>query len=77
MTVVVQVRPRSGRRAVEVRADGSLLVRVTEPAEDGRANAAVIEALAAHFGVARRLVSIARGATSRRKLVEIPGRPTR
>ena len=65
------VRPRSRRRGVEAQADGSLVVRVTEPAEDGRANAAVIDALAAHFNVAKRAVSIVRGHTARRKLVAI------
>jgi uncharacterized protein YggU (UPF0235/DUF167 family) len=47
---------------------------VTEPADGGRANAAVIEALAKHFGVPRRLVTIVRGARSRQKLVEIDKR---
>src|SRR5690349_20302334 len=48
-TVAVRVIPRAKRRAVEPQPDGSLLVRVTAPPEDGRANDAVLEAVAEHF----------------------------
>ena len=51
--------------------DGTLVVKVTEPAEGGRANAALLEALAKHFSVPTRCVTILRGATSRQKLIEI------
>jgi len=44
---------------------------VAAPAEGGRANAAVIEALAEHFGVPRRAVTIRHGLTARSKLVDI------
>ena len=71
MRITVRVVPRAGRRAVEPQMDGSLKVRVTEPAEGGRANEAVVEALAEHFGVPRRRVTIVRGHTARLKLIEI------
>jgi hypothetical protein len=72
-TVAVRVIPRARRRAVEPQPGGGLLVRVAEPPEDGRANDAVIEALAEHFGVRRSAVRIIRGGTARRKVVEIAG----
>ncbi|HBQ37612.1 MAG: hypothetical protein A3I71_03710 [Omnitrophica WOR_2 bacterium RIFCSPLOWO2_02_FULL_63_16] len=71
MGLHVRVTPRAKRAAVERLADGGLRVRVTQPPEDGRANAAVIELVAAHFGVPRRAVTIVRGAASRQKLIEI------
>jgi uncharacterized protein (TIGR00251 family) len=71
MRVPIRVTPRAKRPAVEVADDGALVVKVREPAEDGRANAAVIEALAGHFGVSKRAVTIVHGLTSRRKLVEV------
>ena len=55
-------------------ADGSLKVYVTAPPEDGRANEAVIEAVAEWLGVKRRQVEIIRGATSRNKVVRVTGR---
>ena len=52
--------------------DGSTLqLRVREPPADGRANAAVIRAVARWAGVAQSRVAIVSGATARHKLVEI------
>ncbi len=71
MRLGIKVTSRSKKSGIETAADGTLVVKVREPAEDGRANDAVIEALAEHFGVAKRAVSIVQGHTNRRKLVEI------
>lgn len=71
MRIEVKVTPRAKRPGIEAQADGSLVVKVREPAENGRANEAVIEALAEHFDVPRRAVVIVHGHTSRRKLIEI------
>ncbi len=53
--------------------DGTLKVAVAAPPEGGRANAAVVALLAAALGVPRRQVSVARGASSRGKTIEIDG----
>ncbi|MCG3149829.1 MAG: hypothetical protein PCFJNLEI_03294 [Verrucomicrobiae bacterium] len=71
MRIQVKVTPRAKRPHIELTAAGALAVKVREPATDGRANAAVIEAVAGHFGVAKRAVTIVHGQTSRHKLVEI------
>jgi uncharacterized protein len=71
MRLQIRVTPRAKKPGLETAGDGTLVVKVREPAEDGRANAAVIEALAGHFGVAKRAVTIVHGHGSRRKLVEI------
>lgn len=71
MRIRVKVVPRAKRRGVEPLPDGGWRVRVTAPAQDGRANAAVITALAEHFGVPARGVTIVQGKTSRSKLVEV------
>ncbi len=67
----VRVTPRARQRTIQQAPDGTLLVNITEPAEDGRANAAVIEALAVHFGVPKRCVTMLRGFAGRQKIVEI------
>jgi uncharacterized protein YggU (UPF0235/DUF167 family) len=69
----VLVRPRSSNTAVGGSHDGVLVVRVREPATDGRANRAVIVALATALGVPRATVRIAGGAASRRKVVDVDG----
>jgi uncharacterized protein (TIGR00251 family) len=71
MRVQIKVTPRAKRTGIEAATDGTLVVKVREPAEHGRANEAVVAAIASHFNVPRRSVSIVRGHTSRRKLVEI------
>jgi len=50
-------------------------VRLAARAVDGKANEALIEFLAAHYGVARRDVRIVAGLKSRQKRVEISGLP--
>lgn len=50
-----------------------LRVRIAAPPVDGKANVALREALAAHLGVARSRVRLAKGATGRIKTFEIPG----
>jgi hypothetical protein len=54
-----------------------LIVAVSAPAVDGRANEAVRRALAEAFGVRARDVVIVRGERSRDKLVEVDADPAR
>jgi uncharacterized protein YggU (UPF0235/DUF167 family) len=53
--------------------DGALVVRVSARAVDGQATAAALAAVAAAFGVRRQAVTLVAGATSRRKIVDVPG----
>jgi uncharacterized protein len=50
-----------------------LKVRLKERAVEGAANEALVEFLAAHFGVPRRSVTIISGARSRQKRVNVEG----
>jgi hypothetical protein len=52
---------------------GRLLVRVTEPPLEGRANGALVKLIAKRAGVAKGRVSLIRGAQSRDKLVRVEG----
>ena len=71
--IAVWVRPGSAHPGVGGEHDGALVVRVSERAVDGRATAAALAAVAAAFGVRRHAVTLVAGATSRRKLVDVPG----
>lgn len=73
MRVEVHVKPGASRSAVGGTHDGALVVRVTARAVDGKATEAVLVAVAHAFGVAARDVTLVRGATSRRKLLEVAG----
>jgi uncharacterized protein YggU (UPF0235/DUF167 family) len=72
--IVVRVQPGArGRGLVGWLADGSLKVKVAEPPEDGRANRAVCELLAAVLGVKPGAVAVVRGASARLKSIEVTG----
>ncbi len=70
-TVEVQVKPKSSREGIEVRDDGSLVVRVKTPPVEGKANERLIELLSQHFKVPKSCISIIRGHKSRKKLVHV------
>ncbi len=71
ITLSIRVTPRAKQTKVQPQPDGSLKVYVTAPPEDGRANEAVVEALAEHFGVKRRQVEVITGLTNRNKIIRI------
>jgi uncharacterized protein (TIGR00251 family) len=74
VTVDVRAQPRARRTALACVA-GALKVQVTAPAEDGRANAAVIDLLAASWRLPKSSFAVTRGATSRDKVLSIAGEP--
>ncbi len=69
----VHVTPRAARPGVGGRRGDALVVRVAEPAVDGRATAATLEVLRRAFDVPRRDVRLVTGASSRTKVVEVLG----
>jgi uncharacterized protein (TIGR00251 family) len=70
-TVKVKVKPGAREEGLTQLADGSWLASVKAPPVDGKANAALIALIAAHFGVRKAQVSIRSGGGSRIKRVEI------
>jgi uncharacterized protein (TIGR00251 family) len=77
MRVNVRAYPNARRTVVAGRYGNGeppvLIVRVNAPAADGRANHAVIAALARAFGVPKGSVSLLSGAASRHKLMDVDG----
>ena len=74
VTVEVRAQPRARRTALTCNG-GALKAQVTAPAEDGRANAAVIELVAAAWKLPKSAFAMTRGATSRDKVLSIAGEP--
>lgn len=72
-TIAVRVQPRARRDEIVGVRDGVLVVRVTAPPVDGRANEAVSRVLAQALGVRASSVGVRHGARSRDKLVGIEG----
>jgi len=71
MTILVTVKPRAKKVAVESPDGVHFTVWVTAPPEGGKANEAVLKTLAEHFGVAVSRCSIRMGRTTRDKVIEI------
>ena len=68
----VRVQPRAKKNELTVR-NGKLLVRVTAPPAEGKANAAVCALLAKSLGLPKSAIRVERGAASRDKVVSIEG----
>jgi uncharacterized protein YggU (UPF0235/DUF167 family) len=75
VTVELRVQPRARRTALECSAQGALKAAVTAPAEDGKANAAVVALLAAEWHLPRSAFDVLRGAAARDKVLTISGEP--
>jgi len=67
----VTVKPRAKKPKITKVTDGEYRVMVRAPAQDGRANLALIDLLADFFNVPKSTIKILRGQSSRRKLIEI------
>jgi uncharacterized protein (TIGR00251 family) len=71
--IAVRLLPRARVNEIVGERDGALVVRVTAPPVDGRANAALCRLIAKRAGVGVRSVSVVHGAGSRNKLVRVDG----
>jgi len=67
----VKVKTNAKENAVEEGPDGELRLRVKAPPQEGRANEAVIEALAEYFDVPKSRVAIVGGFRSKTKVVRV------
>lgn len=73
MLVYVTAFPKSKRNEVAGIRNGRLMVKVTAPPEDGKANEAIVKLLARTLGLTARDVEVAAGAASREKSLLLRG----
>jgi hypothetical protein len=71
--IAVRLQPRAKANEIVGVRDGVLVVRVTAPPVDGRANDALCRLIAKRARVGVRSVSVVRGASARKKLVRVEG----
>jgi uncharacterized protein (TIGR00251 family) len=71
--IEVRLTPRAPRDEIAGWRGGRLVVRVTAPPVDDRANAALCRLIAKRAGVPRSGVSVVTGGRSRDKVVEVSG----
>lgn len=74
MRVTVRVKPGASKpRVGGTYGEGELIVAVNAPPVDGRANDAVIDAIASAFGIRSREITLLSGHTARTKVLELNG----
>ena len=71
--IKVRLQPRASSNEIVGERNGAIVVRVTAPPVDGKANEALVKLVAKELGVAKSKVTIVRGETSRDKVLEIVG----
>lgn len=71
MRLEIHVHPGASSTTVGGEYGGALVVRVSEPAEDGKATAAALRAVADALMLPKRSVTLVRGTKSRRKVIDI------
>ena len=70
MKIKVKVKPNSKTEELGREGD-SFILKVKEPAREGKANQAVIKLLAEHFSIPKSQVRILSGFKSRNKVIEV------
>ena len=70
MILEVKVFPNARKPRI-IEEDGLLKVYVNAPAADGKANKAVIKAIAEHMQVRKSAITIIKGLRSRNKTIEV------
>ena len=73
LTLRVRVQPRAATDALSGERAGALVVRLTAPPVEGRANLALARLLGRALGVAPSAVRVVRGETARDKLIAVAG----
>jgi uncharacterized protein (TIGR00251 family) len=71
--LAVRLQPRARRDEIVGERDGRVVIRVTAPPVDGKANRALCRLIARAAGVAPSNVTVVKGQTAREKVVRVEG----
>jgi len=71
MKISVNAKPNAKQVKIERVNESHFLIRVKEKPQEGKANRAVIKALAEYFGIPQTDVALVQGQSSREKIFEI------
>lgn len=69
--ILVHVKPNAKASELECRSNGDWHARLISAPAEGKANAELVQLVAAYFGVARSRVTIKSGRSGRTKLVQV------
>ena len=71
MKYKITVKPNARRNEIAQCDDGTLIIRVTVPPFEGKANEKVIEVLSEYLNKPKRSISIVYGFKGRNKIIEV------
>ena len=72
MRITIVAKPKKKRAYVEQLSASQYVVSVKEPPINGRANEAIIKALAEYFSIPRSSITLISGHTAKIKIFEVP-----
>lgn len=75
LLIKVKVEPRSSKRKITGLQGDALKIKLTSPPVEGKANEELIEFLSGAFGIRKSAIRIARGGSSKHKMIELSGLP--
>lgn len=73
MRIYVLVKPNSKQESVEKLSNNEFVARVKLPAQEGKANSALIKLLGEYFDIPKSMVIITKGHKGRNKVIDING----
>lgn len=73
ITITLHIQPGAKKTECAGLHGDALKIRLAAPPVDGKANAALVDFIAATLGLPRAAVTLRSGQTSRRKVVEVEG----
>ena len=71
MKYKITVKPNSRKNEIKRCDDGTLIIRVSVPPIEGKANEKVIEVLSEYFDKPKRCISIISGFKGKNKIIEV------
>lgn len=71
MKIFIKAKPGAKKEEIEKISDNSFVISVKEPPIQGKANSAIIAALAEYFKIPKSNIKIVSGFGSRQKVVEL------
>ena len=71
MKFFIKVKPNSKEPRIEKISQNQLTLWVRAPAQEGKANKGVVEALSEYFSLAKNRITIIKGKNSKSKVVEV------
>lgn len=71
MRISVKVKPNSKEEKIEQLGNNQFVVKVKAPAQEGKANNAMIKLLSKYFDIPKSMIIISKGQQSGNKIVDI------